>query len=106
MPAWLSTARLALEKGVGSTAEISRQLDLHPAWLARAYRHSAGEGLHETVRRLRVERASRLLRRSEMPLADIAIASGFCDQSHMNRCFRGMLGRTPIQVRSERAVGS
>jgi len=81
--------------------DIARRLDLHPAWLARAYRHATGEGLHETVRRRRVEQACILLRRSDRPLAEIALAAGFCDQSHMNRGFRATLGRTPAQVRAE-----
>ena len=32
---------------------------------------------------------------------EIAVAAGFCDQSHMNRCFRAVLGRTPLVVRGE-----
>jgi AraC family transcriptional regulator len=100
-PAWLPKAGEALEAGA-DTAEISRGLDLHPAWLAHAYRQAVGEGLQETARRLRVERASGFLRRSDLPLADVAVASGFCDQSHMNRCFRAVLGRTPAEVRCEK----
>ena len=103
-PAWLETVVQSLRLGVGSTAQLCRQLDLHPAWLARAYRYATGEGLHETTRRLRVERASALLRKSDMQLADVALASGFCDQSHMNRCFRALLGRSPLQLRNERIM--
>jgi AraC family transcriptional regulator len=85
-----------------STLDLARRLDLHPAWLARAYRHFSGEGLAETARRHRVEQASALLRRTDLPLADIAHSAGFCDQSHMNRCFAAVLGRTPARVRTER----
>ena len=98
---WLPAVERALARG-RPTAEIARQLDLHPAWLARAYRAATGEGLHETARRRRVELAAGLLRRSETPLAEIALAAGFCDQSHMNRSFRKLLGRAPLQVRGER----
>ena len=84
------------------TREIARRLDLHPAWLARAYRHFRGEGLGETARRHRVEQATALLRRTDLPLAEIAHDAGFCDQSHMNRCFAAVLGRTPAIVRTER----
>ena len=86
------------------TIAIARRLDLHPAWLARAYRAATGEGLHETARRKRVERACGLLRRTRQPLAEIALASGFCDQGHMNRCFRAVVGRTPLAVRGERTA--
>jgi transcriptional regulator GlxA family with amidase domain len=58
----------------------------------------------EAQRRRRVEAASRLLRFSTQPLAEIAIAAGFFDQSHMNRCFGAVLGRTPLAVRAEGAI--
>src|SRR5262249_50557941 len=76
-------------------------LHLHPAWLARAYRIWRGEGLAETARRRRVERAVQILRTSADPLAAIAADAGFCDQSHMNRCFSAVLGRSPLAVRRE-----
>ena len=101
-PAWLERVSEALAASpVPSTTDLARRLDLHPAWLARAYRLATGEGLHETVRRMQVERACALLRRTSRPLAEIALAAGFCDQSHMNRGFRTVLGRTPCTVRAE-----
>lgn len=100
-PSWLPKVSRALDKNSGNTIELAQSLGLHPAWLARAYRHATGEGLHETSRRRRVELAARSLRNSDMELAEIAVAAGFCDQSHMNRCFRAVLGRTPLDVRRE-----
>lgn len=102
-PAWLGDLIQALNEGERpSTSQLARRLGLHSAWLARAYRSAMGEGLHEMFRRRRVERASGLLRRTDLPLAQIAIETGFCDQSHMNRAFRALSGRTPLQVRRER----
>jgi AraC-like DNA-binding protein len=79
-------------------------LSLHPAWLARAYRAWRGEGIAETVRRRLVERAVLKLRSGGASLADVAAECGFCDQSHMNRAFRSVLGRTPLEVRREAAL--
>lgn len=87
-----------------STEDLARSLGLNAAWLARAYRAWRGEGLAETARRLRVERAALLLRAGRDALADVAIEAGFCDQSHMNRAFRAVLGRTPLEVRREAAL--
>jgi AraC family transcriptional regulator len=95
-PAWAE--RVA---GGQSTEELARTLGLNAAWLARAYRAWRGEGLSETARRLRVERAALLLRGGRAALAEVAVAAGFCDQSHMNRAFRAVLGRTPLEVRRE-----
>jgi AraC family transcriptional regulator len=83
-------------------AELARELGRSPAWIGSAYRSLAGEGPRELTARLRVERATRLLRESNEPLCAIAVEAGFCDQSHMNRTFRRVLGRLPTAVREER----
>ena len=102
-PSWFNQVRQMLDLPLPpSTLAIARQLDMHPAWLARAYRQAAGEGLQSTVRRKRVERALGVLRCSDEPIAEIAAAVGFCDQSHLNRAVREVTGRTPMQLRNER----
>lgn len=103
-PAWLHQVLSAIEEDSAASAlEIAASLDLHPAWLARRYRQVTGEGLRETLRRKRIERALVELRESDMPLAEVALHAGFCDQPHMNRCFRHVLGRTPQACRVEAA---
>jgi AraC family transcriptional regulator len=101
-PTWLRQVETFLRAEVPlSTAEIAGRLNLHPAWLARAYRGAVGEGLHDTIRRQRIQRAVVLLRSSSMSAAGIAVIAGFCDQSHMNRAFAAVLDRTPGQIRAE-----
>jgi AraC-like DNA-binding protein len=74
---------------------------MHAGWLAEAYRKATGEGLGETVVRRRVEAAANWLRETDLPIAEVAAAAGFCDQSHMVRAFRKWLRRTPAKVRAE-----
>jgi hypothetical protein len=97
-PDWIGDVDASLENQETETP------DLHPAWLARAYRAWRGEGLAETARRRRVERAVKMLRANSDTLAGIAADAGFCDQSHMNRCFNAVLGRTPLEVRREASL--
>jgi AraC family transcriptional regulator len=103
-PAWRDDVAAMIEHGASSARTMAQSLALHPAWLARAYRAWRGEGIAETARRRRVERASLLLRQSAAGLADVAADAGFCDQSHMNRAFRAVLGRTPLEVRREASI--
>jgi AraC family transcriptional regulator len=103
-PRWIEPARRWVAEGYASATELARRLDLHPAYVCRTYRWATGEGIGETLRRRRVETASSLLRRTNLPLAEIAIDAGFCDQSHMNRCFIAVLGRTPRCVRHEQQL--
>lgn len=43
----------------------------------------------------RIDRARTLLRTSNAPLAEVAIACGFADQSHFTRVFASIVGATP-----------
>ena len=101
-PRWLDQVDKAIAAQTPPlSGSLTRKLELHPGWLAQAYRAAKGEGLRETARRKRVERAIALLRRSDCALAEIALQTGFCDQSHMNRAFRALIGRTPLEVRAD-----
>jgi AraC family transcriptional regulator len=100
---WISTiARRLNEDTTLKIGELAIEARRHPSWVGSAYRQATGEALQETASRLRVERATRLLRETGQPFSSIALEAGFCDQSHMNRTFRRVLGRSPAVVREER----
>ena len=101
-PSWMNRVEeLIGAADAPSTSEVANRVELHPAWLSRAYRASRGEGIKDAVRRRRAERAVLLLRTTRLPLAEVAASAGFCDQSHMNRALRAVIGRTPVDVRLE-----
>jgi AraC family transcriptional regulator len=104
--AWLQRLDALMESDPDlGPARLSERLAVSEAWLARAYRSRRGEGLAERRRRRQVETAVMLLEAGGSALADVALEAGFCDQSHMNRSFKLLLGRTPAEVRRERAPG-
>ncbi len=101
-PQWLGKVAEILNTATPpSTEQIATSLGLHPDWFRQAYKKAVGEGVWETVRRKRVERAMRLARATTSSLAQIAADVGFADQSHMNRAFQSLCGRTPLVVRHE-----
>lgn len=60
-----------------------------------------GESLTPLIRRLRIERAGRLLRaRPDLPLAVIAAQSGFGGPEQLHRAFQSVLGTTPGTYRA------
>jgi len=104
-PRWFEDVRHALRADPSRGApQIAAKLGLNRAWLARAYRAVAGEGLRDAARRYRTERAVRLLRSSALSIAEVAAQAGFCDQSHLNRALKALTGRTPVQIRGEAAA--
>ncbi len=66
----------------------------------RAFHASTGYSPHQYLLRQRVERAKGLLAHGTMPLADIAQAVGFADQSQFTRTFRRHAGTTPASYRA------
>ena len=104
-PAWLVRAQefLHANYAVGfSVQEVADAAGVHPAHLARVFRRHHRCSLGTYVRRLRVEAAGVALAQGEMPLADIALAAGFADQSHFSRLFRAATGVTPTHYRRVR----
>jgi AraC family transcriptional regulator len=101
-PPWLDHVDTLIANGSTRTCDLASRFGVSAAWLARAYRACRGEGLPEAMRRRRVEAAAILLETDPAGLADIALAAGFCDQSHMTRAFGRHLGRTPGAIRGAR----
>ena len=66
---------------------------------ARAFRQSEGITPHGYLVQCRVRRAQDLLAATDLPLSEIALASGFADQSHCARRFREHVGVTPSSYR-------
>jgi AraC family transcriptional regulator len=100
-PAWTAGVHSALKADEPPALDsLARQVGVSRLWLVRAYRDRYGEGIAETLRRQRVERAICLIEGSNLSLAAVAAEAGFCDQSHMNRAIKLLLGMTPNEVRS------
>ena len=51
----------------------------------------------------RVTKVRELLSIGDRPLAEIAAAAGFADQSHMTNVFKRLTGTTPLAFRNESA---
>ncbi len=103
-PAWLRRARELLrdtcfDVAPRSMGEIAAALEVHPVHLARRFRQVFGLSPGEYLRRCRLDRARNLVQRSAAPLAEIAIAAGFADQSHLSNAFRKQFGVSPRAYR-------
>ena len=66
---------------------------------AREFKRSEGVTPHDYLVQCRVRRAQELLAGTDLPLSEIALASGFSDQSHCARRFREHVGITPSSYR-------
>ncbi|MDP3910134.1 MAG: AraC family transcriptional regulator [Gemmatimonadales bacterium] len=75
---------------------------VHPTYLARGFRLHFGRTPGDLLRELRVHWAGHLLVETDLRLSEIALESGFADQSHLTRVFRGRMRCTPARYRQMR----
>jgi AraC-like DNA-binding protein len=85
--------------GLKDLAEVAGLSMFH---FARAFKQSQGMTPNCYLFQRRVERAQQLLADSDLPLSEIANATGFSDQSHFARRFRAHVGTTPAKYRWSR----
>lgn len=93
-------SRLAEHLDLGEWAE-SVQLSTHE--FARRFHQHTGVAPYTWFLDLRIEEAKRLLNETALPLAEIALTSGFCSQSHFTEAFRRRIGSSPGRWRATRA---
>ena len=75
--------------------DLAEQTGLSASRLGRGFKLSMGLSPHRWQMNLRVLEAQEMLRRGERSLAEIALATGFAEQSHFSRVFKEIVGMPP-----------
>ena len=86
---------------IGQLAAIVRMSSSH---FTRSFHRSVGVTPHRYVIQNRVMRARELLTTTKLPLTEIALATGFSDQSHFSRRFNEIVGVPPGAFRGYEGV--
>ena len=81
-------------------SELAGLCALSEYHFARMFQTSFGLPPHRYVLARRLARACHLLRHSQLPLGEVALACGFASASHFSNRFRQALGATPGQYRN------
>ena len=81
-----------------SISELASMVGLSANYLIRTFRRTVGLPPHAYQMQVRIQEAKRALLGCK-PIAQVALEAGFFDQSHLNRCFKRILGVTPKQYR-------
>jgi AraC family transcriptional regulator len=101
-PHWLRQARELLRTRFAerlTLADVATTVEVHPVHLAQMFHKSYRCTVGDYVRQLRIDYACHKLATSEMSIVEIALAAGFCDQSHFTRTFKRCTGVPPSQYR-------
>jgi AraC family transcriptional regulator len=81
--------------------ELANICNCTPVQFARKFYVHYGMRPHAYVLTRKVERACQHLRQDRLELKEIALLTGFSDQSHLNRMFRRHKDITPAQYRKQ-----
>lgn len=82
--------------------QLADRVQMSRSHFALNFRQLTGQTPHQYLLRVRLNHARKLMTQTNpaLSLAEIAAASGFCDQAHLNRHFRRFFGTTPAAFRS------
>ena len=83
-------------------AGAATRVGMSESAFSRYFTKISGQTFSNTVRKLRLAHAGKLLRETTLPVAAIAHRVGYANLSNFNRQFRSHHGRTPSQLRSVR----
>jgi len=102
-PSLLRRAQESIDTHFGrmdfSVKWLARELGCSPDHLSRCFRRQFGQRLIAFTHRKRTDYACRLLRESDMNIAETAWACGFSRPSYFDRIFRAYMGVSPREFR-------
>ena len=83
-----------LDAGIRAT-DLAGVVRLSTSHFFRAFRRTFGESPLAYIMRRRIRRAQELMLTSRLPLSQVALECGLCDQAHLCRVFRRIVGINP-----------
>ena len=81
-------------------AGAAREVGMSESAFSRYFTKISGQSFSDTVRKLRLAQAGKLLRETSLPVAAIAHRVGYANLSNFNRQFRSHHGATPRDIRA------
>jgi LacI family transcriptional regulator len=82
-----------------SVGDLVNHLMISRRGLEIRFRKTIGRTISEELQRVRLDRAKRLLLETDLPIPNVAEASGFASPSYLAQVFRRKLGDTPAKYR-------
>lgn len=81
--------------------EISERFFINPYYFSQLFKKKTGMKYQDYVTELRIDRAQRLLKESDLKLYEICEMIGYSDMNHFNRIFEREVGLKPGEYRKK-----
>ncbi len=82
-----------------SLKDVAEAVHLNPSYFSALFKESCGSSFKEYLNMVRIEASKQLLLNTDYTIIDIAVATGFEDQSYFSKVFKRYTGFTPRQYR-------
>ncbi|MCZ0960893.1 GlxA family transcriptional regulator [Paracoccus benzoatiresistens] len=87
-----------------SPAQLAADAGMSTRQLERLFRRYLNRSPKRYYMETRLARARNLLMQTELPIIEVALASGFSSPSHFSKCYRAQYGSTPYRERGTGAA--
>lgn len=84
-----------------SAVEVAKGCNLSPSRFIHLFRETTGKTFSESLTKMRIEEAKKLLRETNIKIYDVAIATGFSEQSYFGAVFKKCSGYSPKSYRQK-----
>ncbi len=104
----LLRARDCMDRASHEPWPVARLADVSAvsvAHFARSFKQAFGTPPHRYLLSRRIERAAALLRETELPITEIALATGWVSLGTFGRIFRDITGASPGAIRERERAG-
>jgi LacI family transcriptional regulator len=81
-------------------ADVVNHVQLSRRSLERRFESAIGRSPAREIQLIHLQRAKKLLRETNMCVADVAARSGYCSAEYMSGIFRKATGRTPLKYQT------
>ena len=86
--------------------DIGAAVNYSGAECCRMFKSALNETIYQYLNVYRLERAAELLRQGNHSISQVAYETGFCSASYFIKCFKSLLGQTPLQYRKNWELGA
>lgn len=78
-------------------SDAALSIGVTPQHLCKCVKEDFGITPGKYIHNRKTEEAVRILKNGEMPLSEVWLHLGYCDQSHFNKVFREVEGKSPVE---------
>ena len=90
-----------LENPEFNVNEFTDKMFMSQSVLYRKIKALTGQSISEFIRTVRLKKAGKLLKQTDMSVADIAYDTGFTDLKYFRKCFKTVFGVTPTEYKKQ-----